>query len=325
MFGLHKSKKRVNIVLKDHVIRYMECESTGLQGVTNFGEKFLPLGVIEEGKVKDPTTLELILDELVRDNRWKNKTLYFCVPDASVVIRPQLVSLDLAEEEIKGYLYMQLGDQIHLPFERPVFDFKLLGEKDGQQEILMFAYPEDRVQTFEEVFKEADLKPVVADLSSLSLYRLYYSLDKAKQKDHLLSIQWNVDSIVLTVFHECRPQFIRYMRTSLDGEFWQEAEDGDSGLAWIGEKSDLEGYEQDQLREVERIMSFYRFSVTQGEANVTNILLSGDWPNMEELYEHCKGRFDVPVEWFDLQSQHGQELASLPPRFADVYGLSIKA
>lgn len=83
------------------------------------------------------------------------------------------VPVTLSKNEIKGYLKTQLGNSFHLSFDNPAADFELLEADEEQQNILLFAYPEERLRAFNDVFIEAGLKPEAADLTSLSVYRYY--------------------------------------------------------------------------------------------------------------------------------------------------------
>ncbi|KGX93625.1 hypothetical protein N781_10585 [Pontibacillus halophilus JSM 076056 = DSM 19796] len=319
------SKQRVVMVIKDHVLRFLHADGPELEQIKFIGERRLPRGIVQDGKILDALSLSSIVEELVELYDWKRKKLYFCVPDTAVVIRPYTVPADLKEDEIKGYLYMRLEDNLHLPFENPTFDYHIVEEGDTERQLLLFAYPDDQVKAYEYIYKDAKLKPLKADLSSLSLYRLYYELDRAQGDDHLLSIQWYVDACVLTVYHNHRPRFIRHMKSSLDMEQWNfHQESSIYHSVWSGDPEVYEAFIDDQLTEIERIMDFYRYSVTQGEAGITKILLTGDLPNMDVLRSQMQERFQQPVEGIKQEFMTKEEEV-IPTAFTDVIGLALKS
>lgn len=325
MFNFRKSKERINIIFKDHVLRYIECDTPELTDVVDYGERYLESGIIEEGKVVDARKLSSIIEELVEEKEWRKKKVYFSVPDASVIIKPFHIPNDLkTADEVKGYLYMQIGEGLHLPFEEPVFDYVVLEEKTNMNEVLLFAYPESRVRAFESALLDANTKPAVADLTFLSLYRLYYDLDHARSDDHLLSLQWNLDGIVLTVFHNCHPQFTRYMKSGLDLALWEVPVKGDAAVRFTGDEQEIEAYIEEQMREVERIMNFYRYSVTNGESAVTNLLISGDFPLLHKVYEKCQNTFQLNVKMIDSHEFSEAVDETIPFRFAESVGLALK-
>lgn len=57
----------------------------------------------------------------------------FLVPDSRLVIRKVAIPKDIKDDEIKGYLYLEMGTSIHLPFEEPIFDVVLLEETEEKR------------------------------------------------------------------------------------------------------------------------------------------------------------------------------------------------
>ncbi|KGP73924.1 type IV pilus biogenesis protein PilM [Pontibacillus yanchengensis] len=324
-FSLKPGKHRVNLVIKDHVIRFSYTNSPAeLDDLDYFGVQTLPKGVIKEGKILDSQTLMSIIEQLVDTYNWKKDKLYFCLPDASVVIRTYQIPVDIEKDEIKGYLYMKLGDDLHLPFDDPIFDYQFLHKDENMNHILLFAYPEQQIRIYESIFEETKLRAKVADLSSLSIYRLYNQSNPNKEDEHLLSLQWNVDGCVLTVFRKGRPEFIRHMKNPLDIESFKKATVDSFRFEWYGPQEDLNAYIQDQLMEVQRVMDFYRYSVMKGDAGITKILLSGDFSELTYVYSECTERFSIPIELLRLHDIHTKSGERLPDQFAEVAGLSLK-
>ncbi|REJ10732.1 type IV pilus biogenesis protein PilM [Halobacillus trueperi] len=275
MFRFFKSSGRVNFVIKNHCIRYVFSKSENAWEIDDTGEIVLPPHVMEDGKIKDSRELTRIVENFIENKGWSNKALYFTVPDHSVVVRPYEVPAHLKNEEIKGYLYMQLGETLHLPFDDPAFDFSVMSESEEKKKLLLFAFPEEQIRMLDQVFGDAKLKTKAADISALSIYRLYEYLDLTSDGEHLLLIDWNLDGCVLTVFSEHVPAFINHTRSPLSMTLWKR-ENG--RYTWHGDEGEPAEFTYDQVNEVERIMDFYRFSVMNGKASVSKVLLTGDWP-----------------------------------------------
>ena len=204
-----RSGGRVNIVFTNHVLRYSYHKSSSLESLVNHGEIELPEDTIVNGIVKNRQVLVEIINGLVQTNKWKRKKLYFCVPDDTVVIRQLDVPASLSKKEIIGYLTTQIGNSFHLPFNNPAIDVEILGADKEQQNILLFAYPKDKINDFTTLFSEAGLVPIAADLTSLSVYR-YYFKHEPNSVDDVLLIQWNTDSLVTTAFNKHKAVFTRY-------------------------------------------------------------------------------------------------------------------
>ncbi len=320
MFGM-KNKIRLHVVIKDHCIRYAFSTHTSPQQLTAYGEVFLPRDLIKEGVIQDARRFEMQMEDILWKHKMRKASLFFTVPDASAIIRVHIVPGTLKQEEVKGYLYQQIGESLHLPFEQPVLDFGIIRSEGADTYILLVAYPEERVELLEKSFSQVRLIPKAAELSSLSIYRLYHKFKRVRREDHMLLIEWNVDGIVLTVFHNEIPQFSRHMKSTLLLDQWRYKKyEEQTRIYFEGKEMDLYAYVVDQLAEVERIMSFYKFSVTNGNADITNIVLSGDWPYFEELKQQAEDKFTVPVETIEPK-----ELGfNFPAQYCDVIGLSLK-
>lgn len=291
-----------------------------IEGIVDYGEVVLEPGLIEDGKLVDAQAFQVQLEKLVKNKKWRKASLSFCVPDSSVTIREHLVPKGLAKEEIKAFIHMEIEESIRLPFSDPVVDFTIVGEENDQTKILLFAYPKKRIAELIQSFEKVGLKPKVADLSSLSLYRLYFQLDLAKQKEHLLLVQWGKDATVLTAFNYNKPIFTRYMKSTYNRNNWTWS-DRESELIWSGDEEDIDQMIEDQMVSLERFMDFYQYSVMEGDEQINKVLLVGDFPYMPRVERVMQERIPVAIESF----KNMEEKLHHPSKFADVIGLVIKS
>ncbi|MEM5598560.1 hypothetical protein AAHB53_23695 [Niallia circulans] len=67
-FNFGKNKV-VNLTIKDHVIRFVEIKNSQDVVVQNFGERYLPPGLIHDGVIQDVENFLWILEECV--DEWK--------------------------------------------------------------------------------------------------------------------------------------------------------------------------------------------------------------------------------------------------------------
>lgn len=292
---------RVNIVITNRVLRYSYNKNTSTNGLITHGEAELPADTIKDGAIANRTVLLEILNRLIHENKWKRKKLYFSVPDDTVVIRQLQIPVSLTKEESISYIKMQIGTSFYLPFSNPAIAVEYL-EADGvNRNILLFAYPKEKLIAFEQVFEEAGLKPIAADLTSLSLYRYYYQT-KQDEKDHVLLIHWNQDAIILTAFQNHKAIFTRYMKISAGENLSEE-----SARQMINE----------YIIEINRIIDFYQYSITKGVARISQLLVSGDFPFLPAARSSLSEAVTLPIH--DFKSEE------LPVKYMDVLGLALKA
>ncbi|MEC0304202.1 type IV pilus biogenesis protein PilM [Terribacillus saccharophilus] len=310
-----KQGKQVYIIIQETVLRYIAGEPAGFRKGNAYGSLELPQGTIRQGILEDREQLTKAVRKLVEENSWRGRDLMFTLPDQAVTLRQHQVPKQLKREEIKPFLYTELEHTIQLPFEDPVLDFEVLEEGEGSNTILLVAYPGKRVEAYQQAFKEAGLQPIAADLASLTLYRLYIEQYKETSEDHLLLLQWNRSGLILTAFHQDMPLFIRQPQTS----FGNLQDHMEQDLFYQEEADRARAYLEEQLTEIERFMDFYRYSVMNGEAGITKLLVSGDYENLSDVMNELRQRLQIETVTFRQEM-----MDELPLAYADVLGLSMK-
>ncbi len=195
------------MIINDHSIRYLELKQANPPIAYRCGERLLPAGIINNGKIQDYETLVMILEECVTEWKIKKRPVRFLIPESFVIIRKLTIPANVDNDEIKGYLYLELGTSIHLPFDEPVFDAVVFSEDEEKKEILIFAAQEENVMEYVDLFEELNLDPIEAEISPLALYRLYYHLDQAKEDEDLLIVQFDLNTVNICIFEKHIPIF----------------------------------------------------------------------------------------------------------------------
>ncbi|WP_226535979.1 type IV pilus biogenesis protein PilM [Fictibacillus halophilus] len=320
-FGLGLfNKKRINLIIQDHVIRYLDMRQPELLEVKSSGERYLPEGIIQDGTITDRETLLTILEECVEEWGIKGREVQFLIPDSKLVIRKHHIPSEYKVEEIKGYLYLELGSTIHLPFEDPVFDYVLLETGEEKKEILLFAASEQMVNDYSTLLTSAKLKPVVADASCVALYRLIYLKQLTSEEDHTLCLQFDIPAIQLSVFHNHKPYFFNHLKLEMDYKSWnfKHHSTGIQQLQWQGDAGFIHGLVEDKLLEIDRIINYYKFTINNGQQGITKVIISGELPELSYIQDRLKSKLNVPVLLLDQSDQQ------LPSQFDVVLGLGLK-
>ncbi|KFZ42488.1 pilus assembly protein PilM [Anoxybacillus flavithermus] len=294
---LFSMKNRVgNIVIKDHVIRYVELKQQKPLVLHMCEEWPLPEGIVRDGKIVDEEQLTYIMEQCVDMWKMKHRRVRFLVPDPLIVIRKIPLPTEIEHDDIRSYLFMEIGATIPLPFDDAVFDYAVLEKTKEALHVLLFAAPEASVMQYAELFEAVKLKPIVADISPLSLYRLFYTFDLANDVDHFLFVQFDLSSLNVSVFHQHRPIFTRQLAFDSQWTYWEKT---NNGWKWLKE-GEPERQLEDVYKELERVMNFYRFSLQQGKAQITRIVMTGDHPLAHTFSNLLQERLDVTVEMLTL-------------------------
>lgn len=304
------NRKIGNIIIKDYAIRYVEIKQGNPVILSKCEEKLIPPGLIVDGKIKNADTLSLILDECVSDWGIKGRRVRFNVPDSHVVIRKVQIPLDVKEDEIRGYLYVEMGSTIHLPFDEAVFDYVILSKSEKVQNVLLFASSEELVQDYTDILIDAHLKPTVADISSLCCYRLY-DRNTGGHKDLKLLIQFDLFSENLAIFKDDKPEFMRQLLK----EEWNEAES--SKEKWHARIEEV-------IKEIEHVLNFYRFSINKENEEVRHFIITGDHPLLEDFFYILNSRLQGTVQLLPNEIACLPDHSPIPFSFHLAAGLALK-
>lgn len=321
---MFNGQREVHMTIKDRTLRFLEAGKNNT--FFDYGQKCLPEGVIHEGQIKDRETLVMILEELVSDWKLKGKKLSFCIPDSVVVVRKVPIPVDVLEDEITGYLYMELGESIHLPFDDPVLEAVLVEGSSVEREVILIASRESVLNEYTSVFKEASLKPVVADLSLLSLYRTYYHLGESNSEDHLLLVQMGLDSMLLSVFHRDQPVFVRLYPLEFSEEEIEvvKSRSGAEFFSWTGSYDSLIRKSRDVTSEIERFLAYYRFNFSKGNEAITKIVITGDHPCTETFIHELSSSIEMDIQSFLDPLFQTKKGINIPAVYMECIGLALK-
>jgi type IV pilus assembly protein PilM len=326
-FSLFSNNKRViNLIITDHSIRFLELKNNNLLNVHRWGEHLLPDGIIREGKILDRVTLSLILEECLGNWKIQKRLVKFLIPDPLVIIRKIKIPKDIKEDEIKGYLYLELGTSIHLPFEEPVFDTYILSRDFDSTEILLFAAPEQQVMEYASLLSELRLKPISAEISPLAIYRLYHHLDMAKTDESLMVVQFDIDRVNISMFENQAPIFMHYLPLEFNTVTWdiKRTDDDKHILKFIGDSEELANIFEEYFKEISKLMDFYRYSIHQGSKSISKILLNGDHPLIDIINSELETRFDIPIQMITSRELDTEKTGKIPMAHYLALGLALK-
>lgn len=165
------ARPAVGCDISDRSIKFIELlkeEETFSLG--RFGEVEIPVGVIENGELKDSKQFTAILQEL--KNKFGLSDVFISLPDdkaftINLVLPPMKLS------DIRGSIELQLEEHIPLPVADVVFDYDLVAPfKDGTKiEVGVFVLPRLMVEAYLTVFAQVGLSILAIETQSEALAR----------------------------------------------------------------------------------------------------------------------------------------------------------
>jgi len=165
------SQPAVGFDISDRSIKFMELLNRGGEFcLGRFGEREIPVGVVEGGELKDANQLTLILQEL--KNKFGFQNVFISLPgDKAYTVNLLLPPMKLAE--VRGSIELQLEEYIPLPVAEVVFDYDLVPPvKVGVKlEAGVFVLPRVMVESYLEVFSRVGLTILAIETQSEALAR----------------------------------------------------------------------------------------------------------------------------------------------------------
>ncbi|MDX8342012.1 type IV pilus biogenesis protein PilM [Rossellomorea sp. YZS02] len=311
----HKNKNKINIVISDQWVRFVELKSISPLHIHQFGEKRIADGMISDGKIIEKEAFQAFLEECVLDWGLKKREVQFIVPNTQMIIRKLNISSDIEDDEVKSHLFLEIGTSIHLPFENPVFDVVVVGNQGDKKEIILVAAPEDIVLEYRQMLAGAHLKPVVADISPLAFYRYIHSLDMTHRGSHEMLLYFNQSNVTVSIFHDHQPVFFRPISLGEEREV-------------MDEKANHEGFQplpfDDVMKEIDKVISFYRYTLTNDEATINKLFVTGDHPMVGDIHTLLSKRFDIDIIQVPSVARHAQSNEELSSEFLLAIGLGLK-
>ncbi|WP_414838575.1 type IV pilus biogenesis protein PilM [Carnobacterium sp. TMP28] len=313
---LFKKQPLLYLEFLERRIRYLAIDAHSGK-VLEKSEILFDNDILHEERIIDPALLENRLNALVTEKKWKNAQASILLPDNFVIVREEKVPIQLELSEIKAYVALHMGQSIRSPFKETRFHFEVLEVSDKEQTILLMLYPQEIILQYESLLQKVSLNPIVADISSLCLYRIIKQqgeLQLAANK-HVMVLQWSTVNNTIMIFNEDLPKLSRQSRLTRLIELWDVNSDGEP--IWNEDYESLEEAIAETLDVLERLLEFYRYSVMNGESGVTDIYLTGDFPNLEKVKEQFSERFFQPIHILEVSND-------ITSKYLPLYGLAMK-
>lgn len=338
MFSFFRTKRFANLVIDDYVIRLVENSG---QQLTKLKVKEIPLpaGLVENGKVIDELQFYEFMTDVVDEWKMKHAYVRFYVPDSLVIMRHVEFPAHLQGEEIIDYFMLEVGESIHFPFDDPLFDLHVVtdGEFSGDGEdyeqdqttemrkATLFAAPEEEVRKFTDLFDDLSLKPVVADVRSLGVYRFFHQIGLSKEDKTYLFFELNLTSVNISIFSEHQIGLLRYQQLGIAVENWSYQADADGKLLWQyrSDSEEMKRVIEEQIDELERMMNFYRYSLYKGQKKIDEIIVLGDHPHLAHVVRQIEQHYELPLNLLKAYTSQTKEEAIAQP-FVPALGLALK-
>lgn len=155
--------------ISDESIKFMQIKDSrsGIK-IGKHGEKKIPPGIIESGKIVDPKKMEDILSSLRKDEGIRSVRV--SLPEEQIYLfklRLQKVGLGKVREGIE----LSLEEHIPIPAQDAIFDYEILSEDDNYLDLQVVAIPESVIGNYLSVFENSMISVKSFELEAQSIAR----------------------------------------------------------------------------------------------------------------------------------------------------------
>ena len=317
-----KKKAHISIEIKDYVLRAIVAKGPDATLWKGY-EVPLAQGLVENTVITDELAFYNLIKEHVLPWAGKRQNVRMFVPDTSVLLKNFEYPNDVEPHQLKGYVEMELGQSIHLPFQDPLIDVYDPTPDDGQA--ILFAAPSEEIYKMRGLFLDASLEPEVADIRGLCNIRFLEHLQLLEEDKTYLIAEWSINELSISIFSQGHVEFLRYQTIDTNLADWQ-AQEGEENRYTFTHTQDEEDYQLiviDQVLEIDRIMNFFKFSLHKGEKSVDDIIILGDNPLLETIADFLRNNLSTPITVLNdaiIQKQ----FPNFTEPFATLLGLALK-
>lgn len=317
-----RKKSQLNVELHDYVLRAIIQKGAAIK---DWRAVELPIrhGIIEGTAIADePALFELLQQNLVALGGKKQKTNVFA-PDNVVLLKKIEYPDTVDPKDLKGYLNMEIGQSIHLPFEEPLID--VYDANPGGGEATLFAAASEEVRKMVGLLLDVQLQPHRMDIRALCNLRFLERLKLIDDERTYLLSDWSINGVSICIYSAGQIEFLRYQTIDTDLTKWELVTKYRQELlfAYTEEESGYMELIENEVMEIERMMNFFKFSLHKGEREVDAIIVLGDNPLLEQIHVILQEHLAVAVKRVtDKMVQ--LEFPQFQARHAALLGLALK-
>lgn len=317
-----KKKSHLSIELNDYVLRAILVKGPDLQTAQAFEVPLEP-GIVESEVVLNEMALYDIFKEQLPKWVGKHQNVRFFVPDTSVLMKNFEHPEELAEDQLKSYVQMEIGRTIHLPFQEPLIDVYDPEVGDGQA--VLYAAPAEEINKMVALLMDVHLVPEAADIRALCNVRFLEHIGLLDASKTYLVADWSINELSICIISYGNVEFLRYQTINTEMEKWRSSVDaeGDLVFTYDGDDADYRMLVTDQILEVDRMMNFFKFSLHKGERQVDEIIVMGDNPLLCQIAKYLGDNLTTSVKVVDnalVQSKY----PNFKAKHATLLGLALK-
>jgi type IV pilus assembly protein PilM len=167
--------KSFGLDISDESLKFIELVNTkhGMK-IGRWGERVIPPGVIESGKIQSPERMEEILSKLRKEEGVKSVRV--SLPEEQVYLF-QLRLEKTGLKSVKEGIELVLEEHIPIQAEDAIFDYDLVKEDEQSIEVQVAAIPKNVIENYMLIFEHSRIKVEAFELEAQAISRAVIKKD----------------------------------------------------------------------------------------------------------------------------------------------------
>lgn len=280
-----------------------------------FGE--LPPQTIVDGQVMDSGSVVEVLQRIFHDGKIRQKEVALSVSGQSVIIRKIAVPI-MTAAELDEQIHWEAEQHIPFDIKDVQVDYQVLRRRPeaSQMDLLLVAAKRDQINDYAQLARDARLKPIVCDIDAFTVQNLYEHTRGLPPDRTIALINVGASLSSLNIIANGVSAFTREIanggnviteeiQKQLNIPFEQAEAYKCGGAASLDDParpgmvpqqvvSIVEAVADSIAAEIQRSLDF--FMATSGEAEISNIVVTGGSANLAPLAQSIERRARVPVQ-----------------------------
>ncbi len=302
--------KSIGLDISDRSIEVLELKKT-LKNikVSAYNRQELPSGIIEDGKILQLAKLAQIINELLAKASPQpitSKKIILSLPETHVFTHIFKFPLDLDEDGIIEALNYQIPEILPFEIEDINYDWRITHKGSSQQEILVAASSKILIDSYLELFQQAQLEPRALLLESLSTAQAI--LPGSLDKQGVLLLDLGTRTSLISIFDELGLRYsynLPHAGQHITEDIAKALKISETEAEKIKIKNGLDHQQKSMdtheiiekslstiIKEVKKSVDYYEKNSQQ---KISKIILSGGTAKMNKLPEYLTGLLELPV------------------------------
>ncbi|XMB87275.1 pilus assembly protein PilM [Mycoplasmatota bacterium WC44] len=248
--------KKLHIYFTDTDFIFVE-KRNGLSSLNDYGSVKLPEGYIKNGVIEKFDELVGFVEGVLDRTKVKSSRAHLLLHEKIVDYKKFALPEGIKENKVSEYINSKVGDELILPFNDPVIDYKYTNI-NGYPEAIIFSVSKEVINLYTKLLERVGLKIVKTDVPALAIHKAFHVTRNGITpfEDETMFVNVYANIISINVFRRQYPFF------NIIAE---------SGIEF--KKENYKDIIQNVQDEIYRMNNYYEWNVNKGKVKIKKAII----------------------------------------------------